>query len=75
MFDVTEVFLFEEDGQAVTTESQDDNDNHRLCHTWELPLQSGPEGSESFLFFLSLLHVKDGPTLDTLSSSDVLVVE
>ena len=72
---MTEVLLFEEDGQAVAAESQDGDDDQGLSHAWELSLQSGPEGSESFLFFLSLLHVKDGPTLDTLSSSDVLVVE
>ena len=75
MFDVTEVFLFEEDGQAVTAESQDGDDDQRLSHAGELSLQSAPEGFECSLFFLSLLHVKNGPTLNALSSSDVLVVE
>ena len=75
MFDVTEVFLFEEDGQAVAAESQDGDDDQRLSHAWELSLQSAPEGFECSLFFLSLLHVKNGSTLNALSSSDVLIVE
>ena len=75
MLDVTEVFLFEEDCQAVTTESQDDDDDQGLRPAAELSLESRPESSECFLFFLSLLHIKDGPALYSLGSSDVLVVE
>ena len=59
MFDVTEVFLFEEDCQPVTAESQDDDDDQGLSPAGELSLESGPESSECFLLFVSLLHIKD----------------
>ena len=72
---MTEVFLFEEDCQAVTTETQDDDDDQRLSPAGELSLESRPESSECFLFFLPLLHIKDGPALNSLSCSDVLVVK
>ena len=38
MFDVTEVFLFKEDCQAVTTESQDDDYDQGLGPATELSL-------------------------------------
>ena len=75
MFDVTEVFLFEEDCQAVTTESQDGDYDQGLSPAGELSLKSGPESSECFLFFLPLLHIKYWAALKALRSSDVLVVE
>ena len=72
---MTEVFLFEEDCQAVTTESQDDDDDQGLTPAGELSLQSRPESSECFLLFVSLLNIKDGAALNALGSPDVLVME
>ena len=72
---MTEVFLFEEDCQPVTTESQDGDYDQGLSPAGELSLKSGPESSECFLFLLPLLHIKDGPALNSLSSPDVLVVK
>ena len=75
MFDVTEVFLFEEDCQAVTTESQDDDYDQGLSPAAELSLESRPESSECFLFLLPLFHIKYWAALKALRRSDVLVVE
>ena len=59
MFDITEVFLFEEDCQSVTAESQDDDYDQRLSPACELSLKSGPESSKCFPLLIPLLYVKD----------------